>query len=115
MSNRKENTSLYRQMEMIIFYDLPTKTKQNFSDANKFRVNLEKLGFYMLQESIYIKHLLDWDWVSRIRIKVENILPPDGDIRILIITTKEYKNIEIVRGRKSNQESKVNYERFLLI
>ncbi len=91
-------------MKIIIFYDLPTLTKTDRSNFSKFRTNLEKLGFIMMQESVYIKHAYNYDWVNRTRIKLNKILPPKGDIRVLVITNKQYEGIEIIRGGKSLQE-----------
>ncbi len=96
--------SPYRQMKIIVFYDLPTITKQDRINFSKFRVNLEKLGFVMMQESIYIKHAYNHDWVNRTRLKLKKVLPPKGDIRVLVITNKQYEGIEIIRGGKSLQE-----------
>ncbi len=96
--------SPYRQMKMIVFYDLPTLTKLDRSNSSKFRINLEKLGFVMMQESIYIKHAYNHDWINRTRIRLNKLLPPKGDIRILVITNKQYEGIEIIRGGKSLQE-----------
>ncbi len=58
----------------------------------------------MVQETIYIKHAYNHDWVNRTRIRLNKLLPPKGDIRILVITNKQYEGIEIIRGGKSLQE-----------
>lgn len=105
----------FRQMKILIFYDLPTTTKKNQSDMNKFRNNLIKLGFIMMQESVYVKHCYNHDWVKRTQIKIRNILPPSGDIRILIITNKQYEEIKIMKGEKGIKERYQNQESFVII
>ncbi len=107
--------SSYRQMKIILFYDLPTTTKMDRINFSKFRTNLEKLGFIMMQESVYIKHAYNHDWVNRVKIKINNILPPEGDIRILTITNKQYETIEIVKGGKSLQEIVLNDNELTII
>ena len=46
----------YRIMWLFVFFDLPTNTKKERSAASKFRRNLEKDGFTMMQYSVYIRH-----------------------------------------------------------
>ena len=107
--------SSYRQMKIILFYDLPTTTKADRSNFAKFRVNIEKLGFHMMQESVYIKHTYNHDWTDRIKIKLRAILPPQGDIRMLSITNKQYDGIEIMKGGKSLQELILNDSDLIII
>ncbi len=107
--------SLYRQMKIIVFYDLPTITKQDRINFSKFRKNLEKLGFIMMQESIYIKHAYNHDWVNRIKIKLNDVIPPSGDIRVLVITNKQYETIEVIKGGKSLQEIVLNDNELTII
>lgn len=53
--------SLFKQMRILLFYDLPTVTKADRAIFAKFRKNLLKLGFLMIQESIYVKHCFNRD------------------------------------------------------
>ncbi|AHK22382.1 CRISPR-associated endoribonuclease Cas2 [Candidatus Hepatoplasma crinochetorum Av] len=102
-------------MNILLFYDLPTITKNDQRNFNKFRNNLIKLGFIMIQESVYMKPCYNHDWVKRTKIRIKQILPEKGDIRIIIVTNKQYSEIEILKGRKSLQESYTNDEDFLII
>ncbi|BDV03523.1 MAG: hypothetical protein HPPSJP_2440 [Candidatus Hepatoplasma scabrum] len=102
-------------MNILLFYDLPTITKVDQKAMNKFRNDITKLGFIMIQESVYMKHCYNYDWVNRTKLKIKEILPQKGDIRIIIVTNKQYNEIEILKGRKSLQESYTNDEDFLIL
>ena len=41
------------------------------------------------------------------------LLPKEGQIRILVVTEKQYAKIEIIVGGKSLQEATVNAESFI--
>lgn len=49
--------SNYRQMRAIIIYDLPMIDEQDRKIYSLFRKRIIKLGFYMLQYSVYVKVL----------------------------------------------------------
>jgi CRISPR-associated protein Cas2 len=40
-------------MRMIVFFDLPTVTKEEKHNAARFRSFLQKDGYYMMQWSVY--------------------------------------------------------------
>ena len=48
-----------RIMRAIIFFDLPTGTKSERKHAAKFRKFLLNEGFFMMQESVYSKLILN--------------------------------------------------------
>lgn len=96
--------SRYRQMRMLVFYDLPNSTKIDTKNYNKFHNFLIKNGYYMVQYSIYCKLCLNYDEVNKNNNKIELNKPPRGNIRILIITEKQYESIKILVGSKSYQE-----------
>ena len=45
----------YRFMRILVMFDLPTETSEERRDYRKFRKNLIKNGFIMMQESVYVK------------------------------------------------------------
>lgn len=101
---------VFRFMRTIIFFDLPTLTNKNRKDYRKFVKNLKKIGFYMLQESVYCKMSLD-EQAAKLSIKkVDAFLPPDGNIVSLTITEKQFADMEILLG-KSNTDVLNSVER----
>ncbi|HOV92419.1 MAG TPA: CRISPR-associated endonuclease Cas2 [Candidatus Kapabacteria bacterium] len=85
-----QRLSSYVLMVTFVFFDLPVDNKDNRMKANRFRRNLKKLGFRMLQYSVYIKHCFSYeDSQSEVR-KVEKIIEDTGEVGILVITEKQF-------------------------
>lgn len=93
-------------MRVIVMFDVPTKTKEEQKTATKFRNSLLKLGFFMLQYSIYMRICKGISSANSHLKKLENIVPPRGNIRVLIVTEKQFDNIKLLLGNYSYQEEK---------
>ncbi len=109
--NYKEKcfVSQYRQMKLLVFYDLPTTSKVAIAEHTKFRNNLIKLGYVRMQESVYLKHFFNHIEMNKGMLKLERILPSKGDIRILPITNKQYESkMVVIRGNRSLNELNQN-------
>lgn len=85
-------------MRILLFFDLPTITKKNIRDYNKFRKKLIRSGFYMIQESVYVKMTLDIQSANSTISKVKLFLPPLGNVMTLIITEKQFSGIKVLLG-----------------
>ncbi|MEJ5245839.1 MAG: CRISPR-associated endonuclease Cas2 [Bacteroidota bacterium] len=91
---RFQRISSYRVMMIMVLFDLPTLTKTERKKANRFRINLKKLGYRMMQLSVYIKNCYGIeDMESEIK-KVERILEDTGEVCVLTITEKQYNNMK---------------------
>ncbi|BDU67748.1 MAG: hypothetical protein TYPL_4010 [Candidatus Tyloplasma litorale] len=101
MNSRSSN---FRVMRLIILYDLPTVTKKDIKMASKFRSEIIKKGFIMMQESVYIKQCINIDHLNKELIKLSLILPKEGDVRAISITEKQYFDMKILKGEKSVDE-----------
>lgn len=100
-------------MRLILFFDLPMINKSDIRIYNKFRKYLIKNGYIMMQFSVYCKLFPNRDAaVKHVAILKKNI-PDKGQIRIMVVTEKQYSRIEIVVGGKSNQELIVNANSFI--
>lgn len=88
--------SEYQIMWTVVFFDLPTETKQQRKDAARFRKFLVGDGFAMFQFSIYVRHSPSYD-SAKIHInRVEANAPPLGHICILQLTDKQFSEIRII-------------------
>lgn len=90
-------------MRMVLFFDLPTKTKKDLREYRKFRKFLINEGFIMMQESVYSKLLLNSTASKLLYSKLENCKPPVGLVQVLIITEKQYASITYVVGEDANK------------
>lgn len=88
----------YRQMRMIIFFDLPVNTSEDRRNYRKFSKFLKINGFIMMQESVYSKLLLNPSAKVAMESKVRSAAPPIGKLFMMTITEKQYANIEQILG-----------------
>lgn len=102
-------------MRMILFFDLPVKTKIERRIYSKFRKALIEKGFFMLQYSVYVKIYANRDAAEADKNMVRRISPEQGNIRVMIITEKQFSKMEIIIGGISNQEKILTEESFILL
>jgi CRISPR-associated protein Cas2 len=101
-------------MWVIVYFDLPTETKQDRKLYTVFRKNLISAGFTMFQYSIYTRHCLSREYADRYIQGVKKILPPKGHIVISCITDKQFGMMEVYHGHtvKPIQSTKPMVELF---
>lgn len=96
----------YRLMWMQVLFDLPVHTAIQRKAATQFRKNLLELGFSMEQFSVYFRHLSGQEQAESYEKKVLALLPPQGQVSIILITDKQYEKIRTFSGRsKSKKQS----------
>ena len=83
-------------MRVIVFFDLPTLTAADLRSYRQFRKGLIKEGFIMLQELV-----LNANVASQVRDRISKICPSDGIVQLMIITEKQYSDIEYLVGNAS--------------
>ena len=96
----------YRFMRILLFFDLPVVTDIEKNAYRKFVKLLKKDGFYMLQESVYVKLAMDEQVVKSTKNKINSIIPNKGSVMILTITEKQFSSIEFMLG--SNNTDVIN-------
>lgn len=85
-------------MRVLIFFDLPTETREDRRDYMRFRKFLIKSGYMMIQESVYSKLSLNSGQTEQIIEEVKKHRPQKGSVQILSITEKQYSKMEILSG-----------------
>lgn len=101
-------------MRVLLMFDMPTKTKKEQKHATKFRNNLIKLGYFMMQFSVYMRICKGLSSAKVSINAVKMILPPQGNVRVLIITEKQFDAMEILLGNASFNE-RINAEQNLVL
>jgi len=69
----------------------------------------------MIQYSIYTKILANRDSSESEKQFIKKIVPENGNIRIMVVTEKQYAKMEIIIGGISNQEKTLTEDNFLEI
>ena len=97
-------------MRIIVLYDLPTLTKKNRKDSHYFHKYLLNNGYYMLQFSVYVKLCHTLDYAQESAQKLEKNCPKLGNVRYLIITEKQFRNMKMIVGKETAQEKIKNID-----
>lgn len=89
-----------RTVWIIVLFDLPTDTKTARRQYTRFRNFLLDDSFSMMQYSVYMRHCASDDNAAVHVKRVKKSLPPDGEVRIVKITDKQFEKIEVYYGKK---------------
>lgn len=84
-------------------FDLPVKTREARREYAQFRKVLLREGFSMLQYSVYARFFAGEDAARPYREKVSAALPPSGQVRLLMVTDRQFGKMEVFYGRKRRQ------------
>ena len=88
-------------MWLFVFFDLPTNTKTERKRASKFRKELLKDGFSMMQFSVYNRHCASKESLELHEKRIKLYIPPAGHVSMMAITDKQYSGIINFWGEKS--------------
>lgn len=97
-------------MRIMVFFDLPVKTKAQRREATRFRNFLLADGYHMLQYSVYARVCNGLDAVEKHRQRVKQNLLANGAIRLMVITEKQYEAIDILLGKLTEADDKFQCE-----
>ncbi|MCL2309897.1 MAG: CRISPR-associated endonuclease Cas2 [Proteobacteria bacterium] len=101
-------------MRMLVFFDLPVVTRAERRAYTVFRRFLINDGYDMLQFSVYARILNGHDAEEKHYQRLSANLPPEGSIRVLTVTEKQYAGMKLLVGLPLFQEKKVNSQQMLL-
>lgn len=85
-------------MRMILFFDLPSVTKKDIKEYNKFVNYLKKNGFVRMQESVFTKLALNPTIVNLTMNDIRKNVPPEGIVSVLNITENQFASIDHLIG-----------------
>lgn len=92
----------YHIMWLFVFFDLPTNTKTERRFAARFRKNLQKDGFTMMQYSVYTRHCASRESANVHLKRVQSFIGEKGRISIMMVTDKQYGEIINYWGLKED-------------
>ena len=106
MSATHHTINSYDVMWLFVMFDLPTNTATERKVAARFRKNLMKDGFEMLQYSVYIRHCAS-NKSALVHInRVRMIVPAEGLVSIVKITDKQFGDIINLIGKRAKPPPK---------
>lgn len=92
--------SPYRLMWVLVMFDLPVLTQAQRRNYREFRKKLLSRGFHSLQFSVYARPCPSDENAQVHRKRVERDVPSDGEVRILMMTDKQFQRMEVFFGKK---------------
>lgn len=90
-----------RAMWVLVMFDLPVLSKRQRKAAATFRKNLIQDGFDRVQFSVYSRPCPSDENATVHIARVKAFMPPDGQVRILRFTDKQYARMECYLSRTS--------------
>ena len=100
-----ERLNAYRNMWLVVFFDLPVMSKKERKIATRFRKNLLKDGYTMMQYSVYMRHCASKESADVHIRRIRTFLPPKGVVSILRITDKQYGEMITYSGTKEKPQA----------
>ena len=85
-------------MRILVFFDLPTETKEHKLAYGKFRKHLLSDGFIMLQYSVYTRLC---NCVDNAEMHIDRLIkyvPKIGHVRVMLITDQQFDRIRVLRN-----------------
>ena len=101
-------------MRLLVFFDLPMVTKAEKKAYVQFRRFLLNDGYDMIQWSVYGRILNGNDAEAKHLRRLADNQPPDGSIRGMTITEKQFADMKLLVGLPLFQEKKVAANQMVL-
>lgn len=92
-----------RYMRVIVFFDLPVETSEERRAYRAFQKGLVRKGFFMMQESVYTKIVLNANAAKAVLAHIRAIKPRTGLIQALTVTEKQYAGMELILGEAQTE------------
>ena len=86
-------------MWIVAMFDLPVDTKEAKRCYTQFRKLLLKDGFTKMQFSVYVRHTASRENMEVHVGRVEGGVPPNGEVRLLTITDKQFERMQVFWGK----------------
>lgn len=106
MGQKPQIPSGYKAVWLFTMFDLPVSTKTKRLAYTRFRTMLMKKGFSMLQYSVYARYYASEEASTAHRKKIQAMIPPEGQVRFLTITDRQFGKMEVYNGKTSEPPEK---------
>lgn len=103
-----------RYMRLLVFFDLPVVTRAERRAYTVFRRFLLNDGYDMIQFSVYGRIVNGNDAEQKHLKRLVDNLPPEGSVRCLTVTEKQFASMKLLVGMPLFQEKTVKANQMLL-
>lgn len=87
-------------------FDLPVDSKAARREYTRFVKHLKRDGFTRMQFSVYARHSASKENAAAHIARVKAYLPPDGEVRIVTITDKQFERMNVFWGKTRRRPEK---------
>lgn len=92
-------------MRLIVLFDLPVTSKANRRAYARFHKFLLKNGYDMVQFSVYARICNSPEAVESHVMRLRAHKPPDGSVRYMRVTEKQFAQMDVLVGVKTRKEN----------
>lgn len=103
-----------RYMRLLVFFDLPVVTRAERRAYTIFRRFLVNDGYDMIQFSVYGRIVNGNDAEQKHLKRLVDNLPPEGSVRCLTVTEKQFASMKLLVGMPLFQEKAIKAQQMLL-
>ncbi len=89
-----------RFMRVMVFFDLPVRTKKQRHNYSIFRKHLIRDGYTMVQFSVYSRTVRNLDDAKKHLQRLRVAVPSVDSVRVTTVTEKQYASMEPLVGSK---------------
>lgn len=97
---RRPALSEYSAVWLLAMFDLPVKEKRDRLEYRRFHDLLLSEGFLRLQLSVYARYFQSEEASEARRRRLQLALPPDGQVRLLLVTDRQFAKMEVFHGKR---------------
>ena len=90
----------YKAVWIFALFDLPVTTREHRRQYARFRKELLKEGFSMLQYSVYARYCPSEESGLGHRRRISLVLPPRGQVRLVSVTDRQFEKMEVFYGKE---------------
>lgn len=87
-------------MWLVVMFDLPVTDRRLRRAYARFRKELLRDGFLMLQLSVYGRYFPSEEAAAAHRARVRSAVPEEGQVRLLTITDHQFGRMEVYEGKR---------------
>ena len=103
-----------RFMRMLVFFDLPVTGPDDKRNYVLFRRFLLQDGYQMIQWSVYSRIVAGFEQRDTHLKRLKDNLPPEGSVRCLAVTEKQFTTMHFLVGAQKPAESAQNADQLFL-
>lgn len=105
---KKKEANKYRMGWLLVMFDLPTDTIEERRKATRFRADLLRDGYLMIQYSVYARPAVSLDTKEKCISYLRKINPKTGDIRCFFITDIQWKQMIFICDRTRPSKRRID-------